>query len=72
MKLIYCDYIAHAIHAVLVEHSKDVYNERYIDHVSSVKYNLGAFGELKDTKKMVFVTDTFGTEYQITVEEIIK
>jgi hypothetical protein len=70
MKLAYCDYIAFVIHDSLVRHSTSAYSEQIIDVISSVRYNLGAFGELKDTKKFIFITDKNGTRYQITVEEV--
>lgn len=68
MKLAYCDYLAFIIHDALIKHSTSA-QERLIDCVSSVRYNLGAFGELKDTKKFIFITDANGTRYQVTVEE---
>ena len=66
MKLIYCDKLAHILRAALKDYNEDA----FIADVSTVKYNLGAFGELKDTTKYIFMTDAFGTRYQITVEEV--
>lgn len=64
MKFVYCDYIAFLIKDAL---KKDT---AYVQKVGDVVFNLGAYGELRDTQKMLFVTDKFGTKYQVTVEEI--
>jgi len=65
-KLAYCDYIAHTISKEL----KVIDSERLLSSVSRPKYDLTPDGGFASTKKTIEVSDRFGKNYRITVEEI--
>ena len=62
----YCDYIAHTI----VGNLKANDTERLLANVSRPKYDLTPEGGFKSTKKTIEVSDRFGKNYRITVEEV--
>ena len=65
-RLAYCDYIAHIISKELKAND----TERLLSSVSRPKYDLTESGGFKSTKKTIEVSDRFGKNYRITVEEI--
>jgi hypothetical protein len=64
-KLAYCDYIAHTI----VGNLKANDTERLLSSVSRPQYDLTPTGAFASTKKTIMVSDRFGKQYKITVEE---
>lgn len=62
----YCDYIAHLVQQGLREDS-----ESLLKQVSPTKLHLGENGEFISPTKTVMVTDRYGKQYRIRVEEVI-
>lgn len=65
-KLAYCDYIAHTISKELKAND----TERLLSSVSRPQYDLGPNGEFASTKKTIMVSDRYGKQYKVTVEEV--
>jgi len=63
--LAYCDYIAWRIKKDLSEHDE----KGIIETVGAIKWDLDANGAFRSTAKTMLVTDCFGKQYKITVEE---
>ena len=61
----YCDYIAHTI----VGNLKANDTERLLASVSRPQYDIAPEGQFRSTKKTIMVSDRFGKQYKITVEE---
>lgn len=64
-KLAYCDYIAHTISKELKAND----HERLLSSVGRPQYDLTPTGGFASTKKTIMVSDRFGKNYRITVEE---
>ena len=64
-KLAYCDYIAHVISKELKAND----TERLLSSVSRPQYDVTPEGAFASTKKTIMVSDRFGKQYKITVEE---
>ena len=64
-KLAYCDYIAHTISKELKAND----TERLLSSVSRPQYDVTPEGAFASTKKTIMVSDRFGKNYRITVEE---
>ena len=61
----YCDYIAHTISKELKAND----TERLLSSVSRPQYDVTPEGAFASTKKTIMVSDRFGKQYKITVEE---
>jgi hypothetical protein len=65
-KLAYCDYIAHTISKELKAND----HERLLSSVGRPQYDVTPEGAFASTKKTIEVSDRFGKNYRITVEEV--
>ena len=63
--VVYCDYIAHTI----VGNLKANDTERLLSSVSRPQFDVSPDGAFRSTKKTIMVSDRFGKQYKITVEE---
>lgn len=64
--LAYCDYIAHVIHSSLLPND----DEKLLDQISRIQYDLGFAGEFNSTMKTIDVIDINGKQYRITIQEL--
>ena len=64
----YCDYIAHLIKGNLM--TLDHQDERLLEEVSKIQYDLGIEGEFCSTMKTIDVIDIYGKQYRITIQEL--
>ena len=64
-KLAYCDYIAHTISKELKAND----TERLLSSVGRPQFDITPEGKFASTKKTIMVSDRFGKQYKITVEE---
>ena len=64
----YCDYIAHLISKELLP--QDVRYMQLLEKVGRPMMDLSPEGSFRSTKKTIEVTDRFGKQYRITVEEV--
>jgi hypothetical protein len=64
----YCDYIAHLIkgNLMILDHQ----DERLLEEVSKIQYDLGIEGEFNSTMKTIDVIDIHGKQYRITIQEL--
>jgi len=69
--LSYCDYIAHTVvKPALDVDVKD--NGCTLSAVSKIHMDLAKEGWMQTTKRSIKVTDVYGREYKITIEDITK
>lgn len=61
----YCDYIAHTISKELKAND----TERLLSSVGRPQFDITPEGKFASTKKTIMVSDRFGKQYKITVEE---
>ena len=61
----YCDYIAHTISKELKAND----TERLLSSVGRPQFDITPDGAFASTKKTIMVSDRFGKQYKITVEE---
>lgn len=66
MKVAYCDYIAHLIKKNLLAND----DERLLEAVASIQFDLSINGELDSTTKTIDVLDVQGKQYRIIVQEL--
>ena len=62
----YCDYIAHLVQQGLRKDSESLLKE-----VSPTKLHLGENGEFLSPAKTVMITDRYGKQYRVCVEEVV-
>jgi len=60
----YCDYIAHRVQQGLKDDT-----ESLLGKVNPTKMDLSREGVFISPKKTIYLTDKFGKEYKITIEE---
>jgi hypothetical protein len=65
-RIAYCDYIAHVIKGNLLVND----DERLLDEVGGIQYDMTPSGEFNSTTKTIDVLDVFGKQYRITVQEL--
>jgi hypothetical protein len=65
-RLAYCDYIAHVIKGNLLVND----DERLLDEVGGIQYDMTPSGEFNSTTKTIDVLDVYGKQYRITVQEL--
>jgi hypothetical protein len=66
LRIAYCDYIAHVIKTNLLVND----SEKLLDEVGNIQFDLGIEGEFNSTMKTINVSDIFGKQYRITIQEL--
>ena len=64
----YCDYVAHLISKMLL--AADAVSDGKLSEVFSPQLDLDKDGVFQSTDKFIYVTDTKGQKYLITVEAV--
>lgn len=68
--IVYCDFIADRVRKGLINSMNDALEPVRLTEVTRPAFDLGPNGEFVSTKKVLTVTDAYGTRYSVTVEEI--
>ncbi len=66
----YCDFIADRIRRCLVRSSQDPLEPVHLTDIGRVEYDVGGRGEFRSTTKTIYLWDSTGNEYRVTVEHI--
>lgn len=66
--LLYCDFIADRVRKGLINSMNNTLEPVRLVDVSRPSFDLGPDGEFVSSKKVLTVTDVYGTRYTVTVE----